>query len=76
MNPFQAFQTKNEFQAFDPQRIGGILKSGDGVQMSVSSYGTTFKKQSLAEMVIFPTKTAPMLHFWWGSLEDRRHPSV
>ena len=43
MNPFQAFQTKNEFQTIDPQRIGGIFKSGDGVQMSVSSYGTTFK---------------------------------
>ena len=59
MNPFQAFQTKNEFQTIDPQRIGGILKSGDGVQMSVLSFGTTLLKHSLPEMVIFPNKTTP-----------------
>ena len=46
-----------------------ILTSGDGVQMSVSSFGTTFVKQSLPEMVIFPIKTAPILHLWWWILE-------
>ena len=35
----------------DPWRIGGILTSGDAVKMSVSSFGITFVKQSLPEMV-------------------------
>ena len=48
--------------------IEGILTSGDGVQMSVSLFGTTFVKQSLPEMVIFMVKTAPIIHLWWWIL--------
>jgi len=43
---------------------GGILTFGDRVQMSVSSFGTAFVKQYMPEMVIFPVKTAPILHLW------------
>ena len=52
----------------DPWMIEGILTSGDGVQMSVSLFGTTFVKQSLPEMVIFMVKTAPIIHLWWWIL--------
>ena len=48
--------------------MGVILTPGDGVQKSVSSIGTTFVKQSLSEMVIFPIKTGPVLHLWWWIL--------
>jgi len=48
--------------------IEGILTSEDGVQMSVSLFGTTFVKQSLPEMVIFIIKTAPITHLWWWIL--------
>ena len=37
-------------------------------QMSMSSLGTTFVKQSLPEIVTFPVKTAPILHLWWWIL--------
>ena len=46
------------------RRIWGILTFGDCVQMSVSSFGTAFVKQSMPEMVIFPVKTAPILYLW------------
>ena len=44
-----------------------ILTSGDGVQMSVLSFGTTLLKHSLPEMVIFPNKTSP---FPWSLVVD------
>ena len=46
-----------------------ILTSGDGVQMSVSSFGTTIVTQSLPEMVIFLVKTVSILNLWWWILE-------
>ena len=42
------------------------MTPGDGVQMSVSSLGTTFVKQSLPKMVICRIQTAYVLHLcWW-----------
>ena len=37
----------------DPWRIGGILMTGDGIQMSASFWGTTLVKLSLAKTGIF-----------------------
>ena len=51
--------------------MGGILTPGDDVQMSVSLLETYFVKQTLPEMVIFPIKTAPVLHLWWWILGGR-----
>ena len=47
----------------DPSMLTTI-QCRNNVQMSVSSFGTRFVKQSLLEMVIFPVKTAPILHLW------------